>query len=139
LFSGAGTIFGQGGQNRERQSREREIKIFAGIGAFFVPKRSVLQKKGLRRIWAFLCPKNGSEYKSQGGQKSPRGGQNISRGGSCLPCLPTSRAYAIVAMNNHDYTRTTKAMCDKLLVFAAFSPFIIFDLKTNRLNFLDQF
>jgi len=35
--SGAGTICGQGGQDRERQSREREIKVFAEIRAFFVP------------------------------------------------------------------------------------------------------
>jgi len=43
MSSGAGTIFGQGRQNRERQSWEREIQVFAGIRAFFVPKRSVLQ------------------------------------------------------------------------------------------------
>jgi len=40
--SGAGTILGQGGQDRERQSREREIKFFAEIGLFFVPKTCVL-------------------------------------------------------------------------------------------------
>jgi len=66
--SGAGTILGQGGQDRERQSREREIKFFTEIGAFF-------------------CPKNGSGYKSHWGQKSPMGGQNISRG-AAAPCPP---------------------------------------------------
>jgi len=39
LSSGAGTVFGQGRQDRERQSREREIKVFAGIGAFFSPEK----------------------------------------------------------------------------------------------------
>jgi len=50
-ISGAGTIFGQGGQDQERQSREREIKVFAEIRAFFVPKRSVFQKeKKIKKI-----------------------------------------------------------------------------------------
>jgi len=41
--SGAETILGQGGgQDRERQSLEREIKFFAEIRVFFVPKTSVL-------------------------------------------------------------------------------------------------
>jgi len=41
--SGAGTILGQGGggQERERQSRERNIKFFAEIGVFIIPKTSV--------------------------------------------------------------------------------------------------
>jgi len=55
--SGAGTILGQGGKDREGQSRERKIKFFAGIGAFFcrirrvffVPKASVLQKEKKRK------------------------------------------------------------------------------------------
>jgi len=34
--SGAGTILGQRGQDRERQSREREIRFFAEIGVFFL-------------------------------------------------------------------------------------------------------
>jgi len=98
---------GQGGQDRERQSREREIKFFAEIAMLFCPKnkrslkknglrliRSVFlslrqafsknknKKKGLRRIRSvFLSQKHGSGYKSQGGgQKSHRWGQNISRG-----------------------------------------------------------
>jgi len=40
--SGAGIILGQGGQDQERQSLDREIKFFADIGLFFVPKTSVL-------------------------------------------------------------------------------------------------
>jgi len=54
--SGAGTIFGQGGQDRERQSREREIKVFAGIRAFFVPKRNVFKKKVYAGLEASSCP-----------------------------------------------------------------------------------
>jgi len=53
---------------RERQNPEREIKVFAGFGAFSCPK--IAQDTGLRR-----------------GQKLPRECQNISRGGSC-PLLP---------------------------------------------------
>jgi len=41
-------------------------------------KKKKRKKKGLPWIWAYFYPKNGSKYKSQGGQKSPRGGQNIS-------------------------------------------------------------
>jgi len=37
-----GNYFRTGGQDRERQSREREIWFFAEIGLFFVPKTSVL-------------------------------------------------------------------------------------------------
>jgi len=39
--SGAETILGQGGQDRERQSSEREIKFFAEIG-LFLPQKQVL-------------------------------------------------------------------------------------------------
>jgi len=88
---------------------ELEIKFFAGIGAFFCPgKEAFSKKKGLRRIrraflsqkqafskkkvfaelGAFFCPKNGSGYKSQGGQKSPRRGAKISPGGAAAPLLP---------------------------------------------------
>jgi len=44
-ISGAGTILGQGGQDRKRQSLERQIGFFAEIGLFFVPKPSVVYKK----------------------------------------------------------------------------------------------
>jgi len=50
VVSGAGTILGQGGQDRVRQSREREIKFFAEIGQAFS------KKKGLRRIRSVFCP-----------------------------------------------------------------------------------
>jgi len=40
--SGAGSILGQGGQDQERQSLEREIRFFTEIGLFYVPKTSVL-------------------------------------------------------------------------------------------------
>jgi len=46
LHSGAGTILGQEGQDRERQSREREIKFFAEIGVFFVPKAQDTSLRG---------------------------------------------------------------------------------------------
>jgi len=102
--SGAETIFGQGGQDRERQNREREIKVFAGTGAFFCPenKRSPKKKvfaglgaffkRSLRRIWAFFVPKMVQDT-SLRGAKVAQEGQNISRGGSCPPWLPTFRAY----------------------------------------------
>jgi len=100
-----GTIFGQEGQDRERQNWEHEIKVFAGIGAFFFvrktsvlqirkkvfavfgaffdPKSSVLLKtKVLAGFGAFSCPKYGSGYRSQGG------GLNISRMGQLAPYFP---------------------------------------------------
>jgi len=73
--SGAGTIFGKEGQDRERQNQQREIKVFAGIGAFFVRKQVFSKKEVLAGFGAFACPKNGSGYRS-------------------LP--PTSRAYNLV-------------------------------------------
>jgi len=102
-------------QDRERQSQEREIKVFAGIRAFIVPKRSVLQKK--KKVYAELGASSCPEMKrspnkrkrsfldlgvflsqkwlriqvSGGGAKVAQGGQNISRGSSCPP---TSSAYA---------------------------------------------
>jgi len=44
---------------------------------YFVPKRSVLQKKekGSVGLGAFFCLKNGSGYKSQGGPKYLQGGK----------------------------------------------------------------
>jgi len=46
-----GNYFWTGGQNRERQSREREIKVFAGIERFLSRKEAFpKKKKGLRRI-----------------------------------------------------------------------------------------
>jgi len=84
-ISGAGTILGQGGQERERQSRERDIKFFAEIEVFLSQnKRSLkknvfagfgvslclknkrsLKKKGLRRIWSvFMSQKQASLKKS---------------------------------------------------------------------------
>jgi len=84
-----------GRQDRERQSRKREIKIFAGIRTFLSRKEAFSKKKknnnnkifpGFGRI---SVPKIGSGYKSQRGQKLPRGSQNISS------CPPTFRAYAL--------------------------------------------
>jgi len=60
-YSGAGTIFRQ---NRERQNRKREIKIFAGIGAFFCSKnKRSPKKKGLRRIWSVFFPEKNVLHK----------------------------------------------------------------------------
>jgi len=102
--SSAGTILGQGRQDRERQCREREMKCFAGIGAFLVfcpekkrsPKKKKKRvfaglknkKKGLRRIRSVFCPKNCSGYKSQWGQNSPRGETKISPWGQLPPYFP---------------------------------------------------
>jgi len=75
------------------------VKVFAGIGAFFVPETRVLQKKKKKVFAGFgalkkkglcrICPKNGSGYRSQGGKSRP-GEAKIIPGGQ-LP--PTSRAY----------------------------------------------
>jgi len=110
-FSGAGTILGQGArQDRECQSREREIKFFAGIGALFCPKKSFLQKKGLCRIKRVFCPKNkhspkkkvfaglgayfcpknpkmAQDTRARGGKSRP-GGAEISPGGQLPPYFP---------------------------------------------------
>jgi len=45
LDSGAGTILGQGGQDRERQSRELEIMFFAENGVSFYPYNNRSLKK----------------------------------------------------------------------------------------------
>jgi len=44
VYSGAGTILGQGGQGQRRQSLHRENWFFAVQGLLSVPKISVLQK-----------------------------------------------------------------------------------------------
>jgi len=61
----AGTILGQGGQDRVRQSREREIKFFTEFGAFFCPEIKRSLKKGLRRIRSVFCPKNKRSLKKK--------------------------------------------------------------------------
>jgi len=79
-----------GGQDRERQNWEREIKVFAVIGAFFCPdnKRSLKEEKVFAGFGAFVFfPKNGSGYRCYGGKNSPWGGKNISRG-AAAPLLP---------------------------------------------------
>jgi len=69
-YSGAGTIFGQEGADRERQNRERKMKVFAGIGAFICPgnKRSP-KKKGLRRIWSVFLSQKWLKIQVSGGAK----------------------------------------------------------------------
>jgi len=110
-----GNYFWTGGQDQERQSREREIKVFAGIRAFFDPKRSVLHKKKVYAgQGASSCselkrsPKKNKVFPGFGrifapkmtlrGAKVAQEGQNISRGGRFPPCPPTSRAYATPLM-----------------------------------------
>jgi len=66
MDSGAGTILGQGRQVQERQSLEREIRFFAEIGLFSVPKTSVLQKKGLRQIWSVFLTQKQAFSKKKG-------------------------------------------------------------------------
>jgi len=63
-------------------------KDFAGFEVSFCPKnkRSLIKKKGIRRIRSVFCLKNGPGYKSQGGgAKFAQGGQNISRGAASPP------------------------------------------------------
>jgi len=79
LPSGAGTILGQGGQDRERQSREREIK-------FFCPKNR--QKKGLRRIRSVFLSQKWLRIKVLGGAKDAQEGPKYLQGGSCPPYFP---------------------------------------------------
>jgi len=113
--NGAGTILEQGGQDQVRQSLERKIRFFAGIGLFFVPKQAfskikkikikkLKKNKGFRRIWSVsLTQKQAFSKKkvfagygvffnpkmaqdtSMRGAKVVQGCQNISRGGSCPP------------------------------------------------------
>jgi len=106
--SGAGTILGQGRQDRERQSREREIKFFAEIGLFLSQKQAFSKRKKKRSspdLECLLVPKtsvrqikrkkqgrkNGPGYKSQRGKSLP-GRPKYLQGGSCPP---TSRAYGL--------------------------------------------
>jgi len=45
LTSGAGIIFVQEGQDRDRQNRERETEFYAGIGESFCPENKRSPKK----------------------------------------------------------------------------------------------
>jgi len=47
-----GNYFRTGGQDRERQCREREIMLFAENGEFLFQKLAFFKKKGLRRNWS---------------------------------------------------------------------------------------
>jgi len=110
-YSGAGTILGQGGQDRERQSREREIKFFAiclfpknkrspknkkkgfrRIRSVFLSQNKRSLKKGLRRIRSVFLSQKWLRIQVSGRAKVSQGGQNISRG-AAAPCLPTFRTY----------------------------------------------
>jgi len=57
---------------------------------FFVPKRSVLQKKRSSLDLCVFLSQKWLRIQVSGGAKFAQGGQNISRGSSCPP---TSRAY----------------------------------------------
>jgi len=86
--SGAETIFGQWGQDRERQNREREIEVFAGIGAFFVPKTSVLQqKRSSPDLKRFLVPKMAQDTGLRG-SKVAQGRPKYFQGGQLPPYFP---------------------------------------------------
>jgi len=109
--SGAGTIFGRGGarprapksgtQNiglrwnwsvfLSRKEAYSKKKVFAGLGAFSVPKRGVLQKKVFAGFGRFLSQKWLRIQVS--GSKSRPGGAKIPPGEQPPPCLPTSRAH----------------------------------------------
>jgi len=97
--SGAGNIldrgWGEGKTESAKIGNAKQTSIRWNWRVFLSRKTSVLHKKrSSPDFGAFSCPKHCSRHRSQGGGKSrPGGGQNISRGGSCLPCLPTSRAY----------------------------------------------
>jgi len=89
-------IFGQGGQDRERQSRKCEIKVFAGIRAFFCPeKKRSPKKRSFLDLGVFLSQK-WLRIQVLGGQKSPRGGAKISPGGATAPLLPARMTIFII-------------------------------------------
>jgi len=46
-----------GGQDRERQNRESEIKVFTGFGAFLSRKQAFSKKKSSPDLERFFVPK----------------------------------------------------------------------------------
>jgi len=86
VFAGIGAFFVPITNNLKK-------KVFAGFGAFFCPenKRSP-KKKGLHRIWNVLLSQIWLRIQVSGGKSRP-GEAKISPGGQLPPCPPTSRAY----------------------------------------------
>jgi len=78
-----GTIFGQGGKTESAKVGNAKYRSSLELERFFVPKRSVLQKK--------RSSLDGSGFKSQGDKSRP-GRAKISSGGQ-PPFPPNSRAY----------------------------------------------
>jgi len=87
LIQWHGNYFWTGGQDRECQSREREIKVFVGIRAFFCPenKRSPKKKKSSPDLGGFLSQK-WLRIQVSGEAKVAQGGPKYLQGGSCPPC-----------------------------------------------------
>jgi len=52
--NGAGTIFGQGGQDRERQNRVRKTEFYAGTRESFCPENKRSPKKVFTGFVAFF-------------------------------------------------------------------------------------
>jgi len=113
-----GNYFWTGRQDRERQSREREIKVYyagvgvcllvssrpemrrskkrstPGLGASSCPEMKRSQKKGLSGFGRNSVPKMAQNTSLRGGKSRPGGGgAKYLQEGSCPPSSPTSRAY----------------------------------------------
>jgi len=91
--SGAGTIFGQGRQDRERQNREHETEVYVGVGVSFCPENKRSPKK---QVFAgfferFLVPNMAHDTGLRGGGGSCPGAPKYLQGAAAPP---TSRAYA---------------------------------------------
>jgi len=100
-------LFLDRGERPRAPNWEREIKVFAGIEAFFCPV--------FAGFGALSCSKNGSGYKSQGGKSRP-GGAKISPGGRLPPlpsyfprlCLAMKRNLLISAYGNENSPQTVE-------------------------------
>jgi len=77
------SILGQGGQGRERQSRESEIKFFAGLGSVFCPEKKLSEGGG---------GGGGGGAGARGGGGGGGGGANYLQEGKLPPYFPP-RAY----------------------------------------------
>jgi len=118
LYSGAGTIFGQGGWG---QNRKRQIDgTFIEFGPLFCPrnKRS-LKKKVFAEVGPLFCPRNKCSLKKRKKRSLPtsdcvclarnqvaQGGQNISRG-QLLPYRFCSNTIATIQLQTTNIKLST--------------------------------
>jgi len=89
--SGAGTIFGQGGQDRDRQNREignAKQRSTLEFESLFVPKTSVLQKKVFVGFWSIFLSQRRFTTQVSGGAKVAQRGPKYLQGGRLPPYFP---------------------------------------------------